>query len=402
MDEPATREQIRREVHEGVEHLVVPVVMIVEGVLNDALVPVSEFGRHVDSWNGIPIPVLHPQERGEYVSANRPDIVDKNTIGRIYNAWVDGQKLKAEAWINLEKSNRLGYGHLVEALAAGEVVEISTGYFADDEPRADDYNGAGYSVIHRNIKPDHLALLPGEVGACSVADGCGTRVNQQKGLRMRVNEAFETVARALGLRSNCECQDGGGDAMSAQERAEKITALKQHLTTNKVDQKVISKITANERLTVEQMEMLMNMDAEQLKMASALAEVLSEGGGAEEPEQIPDPEGMELDDREGMAVNKGKITLNAADFDKAVANRVQEHLRRDKVIEKLKANEANPFDDKDMAAMAVDHLEKVERSLRPADYSGAGGFATNSDAIDTNVTPLRASGVLGRIKKQGE
>ena len=82
-----------------------------------------------------------------------------------------------------------------------------------------------------------------------------------------------------------------------------------------------------------------------------------------------------------------------------VANRVQDHLRRHEVVNKLKANEKCPFSEDDMKAMSVDHLEKLEQSIRPVDYSGAGGFASNSAAIDENVTPLVPRGALQRKKE---
>lgn len=384
MDDASDRERIRREVHEGVEHLVVPVVMIVEGVLNDALVPASEFGRHVESWNGIPVPVLHPQERGEYISANRPDVIDKNTIGRVYNAWVDGRKLKAELWLNTDKANRLGYGQLIEALANGEVIEISTGYFSDDEPKAGEYDGVGYNAIHRNIKPDHLALLPGEIGACSVADGCGTRVNTKSGgLKMKVNEAFSTLARALGLRNNCECTE---DHMDLLKQAETMKA--------------------NGSVSAKQFQMLQDMDEEGRAMMAALIQALGNVSAQEEgaPDEEGEPVAAEYDDKQNEAetmnanTDKGVKTFSEQDVERIVANQ----LRRQKVMDKLTANESCAFEESDLKAMSVEALEKYEKSIRPADYSGAGGFATNSDATaDTTVTPLRANGVLSKIKQKG-
>lgn len=390
-------DQIRREMHDGAEHLVVPAVLIVEGVLNDSFVPAEEFGKYVDSWNGIPVPVLHPEEHGEHISANRPDIIDKNTIGRVYNAHVDGNKLKAELWLNIDKANRLGHDALIDQLAAGEVVELSTAYFADDEKKAGNFNGNSYSGIARNLRPDHLALLPGNVGACSVEDGCGTRTNNAKGgLKVKVTDAFDTLAKALGLRANCECN--GGNPMSTEnQRAEKLKALKEHLAANKVEQKSIDKLTANKKLTPEQMEMLMGMDKEALKQAVALADSMMV------VEDTPDPAAMEDEEDAGMMANSvkasgGKVTINQEELDKMVANRVDEQIRRGEVMRKLTANEACAFDEKQLKSMHVDHLETYEKSIRPTDYSGGGGFASNSDAVDTNVTPLRANGVVSSIQ----
>lgn len=38
-------------------------------------------------------------------------------------------------------------------------------------------NGRGYKTIHRNLLPDHIAILTKEIGACSVKDGCGLNRN---------------------------------------------------------------------------------------------------------------------------------------------------------------------------------------------------------------------------------
>jgi hypothetical protein len=34
-------------------------------------------------------------------------------------------------------------------------------------------NGMEYGRIARNLMPDHLAILPDKIGACSIADGAG-------------------------------------------------------------------------------------------------------------------------------------------------------------------------------------------------------------------------------------
>jgi hypothetical protein len=367
---------VRSDVFEGQEHIVVPVVMICDGVLNGALVTQEEYGRHVESWNGRPVPVLHPERNGIPVSANQPDIIERNTIGLLFNARVDNGKLKAEAWLNTQKAARLGYGALIAEIEAGGIVEVSTGYFADDEPRIGTFNGKEYRVIHRNIRPDHLALLPGEIGACSVADGCGTRVNSQKGsFAMKVNEAWAVITKSLGLKSNCECE---GDSMDVLKQAEGL-------------------VKAN-ALSAKQLEALQGMEKGDLDLMAAFISALGQTQtAAEMPEE--EPEAAEYDEDKNMTANKDAKPAPKAetpDIDALVANKVAEHLRRHDVVAKLKANERNPFDEADMKAMSVEHLEKVEKTIRPADYSGQGGFAANSDAIDTNVTPMPLRGVLKR------
>ena len=68
---------------------------------------------------------------------------------------------------------------ILVALQSGKMLEQSTGLFADLEEKEGEFDGQKYKWIARNIRPDHVAILPHEEGACSIADGCGTpRVNQ--------------------------------------------------------------------------------------------------------------------------------------------------------------------------------------------------------------------------------
>ena len=371
---------VRRETHQGTEHLVVPVVMICEGVLNDALLTAEEFGIFAESWNGRPVPVLHPERNGTPVSANQPDIIERNTVGVLFNTHIEDRKLKAEAWINIDKANALGHGDLIALLEAGEVIEVSTGYFAEDEEKSGTYNGKEYTVIHRNIRPDHLALLPGEIGACSVEDGCGTRTNSRKGLAMKTKDAIETLAKALGLRANCKCQEQEAHAMTdVKKRADEVKAQ-------------VEKLKTNEKLSAEQVDMLMAMDEEQLALMGAFVEAIAKTGAS--PEQ---PAEMEDEDDEEKAAVPAQMSEKDIDakVEKLLAKKLDTHLRRANVTQKLTANKQNIFSEEELAAMSIESLEKLEKALRPADYSGQGGFAANSDAIDKDVKPLTINrGVL--------
>ena len=172
----------REETLMGRNHLVVPVVALVEMVLqsstseNPELALAEEFGANPLSWNGRPIVVNHPEINGEKVSASLPEIVDKEKIGEIYNTTLDGKKLKLEAWIDLERAEGLGgtIYETVQRLQEGEeVVEVSTGLFSNVEEKAGRFSEEDYQGIWRNVVPDHLAILSEATGACSIEDGCG-------------------------------------------------------------------------------------------------------------------------------------------------------------------------------------------------------------------------------------
>jgi hypothetical protein len=118
----------------------------------------------------------HPEVDGVYVSANSPEMIEQRKIGNVYNTRMVGHRLMAELWINEEKIRQMSSAVLA-ALQAGQTLEVSLGMFTEEEQVSGTWHGETYSAIARNNRPDHLALLPGGVGACSVADGCGTCVN---------------------------------------------------------------------------------------------------------------------------------------------------------------------------------------------------------------------------------
>lgn len=167
----------------GRDYMVFPVVLVVAGVLNGMDLPESEIERSVPGWNGRPVTVRHPTSYGNYVSANSPDILAKFAVGFIFNvAMRDGGKLVGEAWIDGKRLSELGFSDLLERLVNGDLCEVSTGYFCDVTPEEGVKDGKEYFGVQSKLVPDHLALLPDQIGACSVEDGCGIpRVNNNGG-----------------------------------------------------------------------------------------------------------------------------------------------------------------------------------------------------------------------------
>lgn len=189
--------QIRVESHQGVKHLVVPVIMMVEGVhvgnLGSLYHSADELGRHVGAWNGIPVTISHPQIQGTFVSANTtPDLLEENMVGRVYNVHMDGAKLKGEVWLN-ESAAAVQSSDILDYIRGGRQLEVSIGAFTDEDPVPGVWNGEQYTAIARNHRPDHLALLPGEEGACNWADGCGIRLNTKGGNMSKVHEPWDIL-----------------------------------------------------------------------------------------------------------------------------------------------------------------------------------------------------------------
>ena len=182
--------QVEHQTYQGREYLVVPVTMMVEGVHNGSHGPmlhtIEDLGLFPASWNGIPIVIDHPELNGVPISANDPKVLDNCLVGIVFNTHVDGLKLVAQAWLEEERLRQLSSVVLAQ-IEAGEPVEVSLGMFTEDIITQGEWNGEQYEAIAKNHRPDHLALLPGGLGACSIEDGCGIRVNKEGG-KNEVNE----------------------------------------------------------------------------------------------------------------------------------------------------------------------------------------------------------------------
>ena len=157
--------------------MVIPVIMAQEGVMNRFFYPSEEFDGWANTWDGVPVPINHPEIEGVAVSARSPRIQELNSVGYVFNSKYEDKKLKGEIYLNLEKVKKLNADYLIQSFENGEIIEVSTGLYSNVEMVSGKYGDDEYDAIVRNIRPDHLALLPNTVGACSVEDGCGASIS---------------------------------------------------------------------------------------------------------------------------------------------------------------------------------------------------------------------------------
>ena len=181
---------IRHETLHGKRFIVAPVAMLTEGVHAGSggalLYNASECKKAVKAWNMKPIVVYHPEIDGKGVSACDPDILEKQQVGMVLHTNWNG-KLRAEAWIEEARAAEVD-GRVLDALENNKMMEVSTGLFTDNVGNAGEWNGEHYDAEATNHQPDHLALLPDRIGACSIADGAGL---------LQLNE--EAAARGLDM-----------------------------------------------------------------------------------------------------------------------------------------------------------------------------------------------------------
>jgi hypothetical protein len=170
------------------EYLVAPAVLIVEGVLNAAYITAEAFIP--SAWDGIPVLLNHPQtSEGLAMSANTVAVLADHCLGWLENPRLGqglrhGQavpSLQADIWLDIAECVMRGGEALqvLQMLEKGDPLEGSTGFFATGALQRGSFLGTPYNEIHTAIIPDHFALLPNGIGACSWSDGCGAgRLNE--------------------------------------------------------------------------------------------------------------------------------------------------------------------------------------------------------------------------------
>lgn len=196
---------VRNDRMEDKDWLVVPMVMLVEGVHSGSCgalyYPKEELEKTPASWNHKPVVVYHPNGP----TACDPDVITNRKVGVIMNTKFDGGKLKAEAWLDPDRIKKID-NRIADAIENKSMMELSTGLFTDLEGPDGDWGQEHYDAIAVNYRPDHLALLPDMKGACSMEDGAGfLRLNSEKekktedGISKLWADTYFPVLRAAGI-----------------------------------------------------------------------------------------------------------------------------------------------------------------------------------------------------------
>lgn len=176
--------QKRYETLNGRRHLVVPAVMLKEGVWcgdqGPLYYPPDELGRNIGTWNHKPLVIYHPTLNGNGITACDPAVLERQGVGMMLNTLYN-DKLRTEAWFDEAKLKQVD-PRVHEAIQNNRPVEVSTGLFHEADKLPGEWNGKKYTGTVRNIQGDHLAILPDLIGAMSVADGGGLLQNAKHDL----------------------------------------------------------------------------------------------------------------------------------------------------------------------------------------------------------------------------
>lgn len=354
--------------HKGRSYLVSPAVPIREGVLNGEYVPASEIERFALAWNGRPMPLGHPKDGEGFISANSPDLWDE-TPAFFWNATAKDGALSGEVWLDVEKAQALG-GLATQALTrlrTGQPIELSTAYFRELEPGAGTFGGKEYRGVARNLRPDHIAILLDEPGACSWVDGCGTpRVNAQVDASQTfIAEGLQTLARNL-----VKTLTPGG---------------------RKVDRdQMIGALVANRacRCTKEQLE---GMDEETLKVLSeSIAPAVNTETPAPQAAVVPPPQQPAVP-AEVLAFTEALQAFGGIEKLQAALTQLATNADKERtdLVALLVANEKCTLAKEELDALSVDALKKLHSAFAPKVYAGNGGtFVSNRQEAKSYVLAM--------------
>lgn len=200
----------RKEKFQGKEYLVVPTVMITEGVHSGSEGPIlyeaADLKKNPTVWNMKPVVINHPVKDGEGISACNPDVIEASGVGMLMNTHWHNGGLKTESWLDPIKLAQVA-PNVLASIQKGEMVEVSTGLYHDPEEVTGTWNNETYKAKARNILPDHLAILPNDKGACSIADGAGLLRNAD-GTEMSHDDIRSHLSKMIQKDRDAEDWDG--------------------------------------------------------------------------------------------------------------------------------------------------------------------------------------------------
>ena len=421
---------------EGVKHMVIPVIMAQEGVMNRFFYPSEEFDGWANTWDGVPVPINHPEIEGVAVSAKSPRIQELNSVGYVFNSKYEDKKLKGEIYLNLEKVKKLNADYLINSFENGEIMEVSTGLYSNVEMVSGKYGDDEYDAIVRNIRPDHLALLPNTVGACSIEDGCGASIsvnscqcggvcggkkNSQKEvsklLNLSLEKKYNDVVYIIDIYDNSVVYEFGKNRSvykesyainddnvviledDAQEVIQKTSYQALNLSGGNNIMTEIQNEEIKEETTEETTEEKTAEETEESTTEAeeeTTAETEAEAEAEETTEEVKENEETETEEAETETETEEKEIVE----NQLIDNEKKEFLANQAKIfdEKKQGLKKVLIDNKHFSAEEVETfsfsvLEKINNLIKPKDYSGNG-----SSLID-NKEEYKPKGFIERLQE---
>jgi len=189
-------QSIRRETHNGREHLVLPSYTLPANVvMNGGLYTAEEIDAHYQGLEGTLAPLGHPQVNGEFVSAFSPEGLNVGYVGAWNrNVKKSGNRIYVEKWVDVARAEESEGGReLLERVAAIErgddvpPIHTSVAAFLDQLEPNEQQRATGAGWVAKIHSMDHDAILLHEVGAATPEQGVGLMVNADLAQPLRAN-----------------------------------------------------------------------------------------------------------------------------------------------------------------------------------------------------------------------
>lgn len=187
---------IRREQHNGREHLVLPSYTLPANVImNGGLYTAEQIDKHYQALEGTLAPLGHPTVNGQFVSAFSPEGINVGHVGAWNrNVKKAGNRIYLEKWVDVEFAKNTEGGRellaRVEALEKGEDVppiHTSVAAFLQRLEPNEQQRGMGAEWVAEIASMDHDAILLHEVGAATPEQGVGLMVNADQAQTLQTN-----------------------------------------------------------------------------------------------------------------------------------------------------------------------------------------------------------------------
>lgn len=213
--------------------------------------PKDQIAESFNRWLGIPLLTpSHPlTENGQPVLGISPYAWAKYDVGRFYAKGIDNDGgIFGESWFD-EDEVRRKEPRLLDRLNSKQNIEISTGlHHSTLEHDKRIFENVEYNHTATNYKPDHIAVLLDEKGACETKHGCGIVFNSTGESSVEKTQLIEW------LTINCNCWKDPADKETLDkmdvEKLKKLKANAEEAKRNSLVVNSVSKTFGEDILTV--------------------------------------------------------------------------------------------------------------------------------------------------------
>lgn len=182
-----SKSKISTQIIDGKEHIVInDVVPIVDDiVMNGIFYPADEINKSYMTLNDNLMPLDHPRINNEHVSALNPQAINNFYIGAWgRNVRKSNDRVLMDAYIDRKFAESTEKGRMLvnrlDDMMSGKnttPIHVSTGLTYTPDNQSGTSKGKRYKSIARNMRFDHVAILPDKQGAATPDDGVGIFVN---------------------------------------------------------------------------------------------------------------------------------------------------------------------------------------------------------------------------------